>query len=361
MADTENVSTAILAEEDSKFGFTRPEMYTSNLAGTVGQYDRHMFLCFKSPEEWLPRVEESETDPLPKLFSSAIKARKNDITLKTNFTICEGREGTEFESGDVLIFPDMIKYKGLKDSDVDAFVDEVLVNGKPWASGVQEVLSGSYVFVCAHASRDKRCGVCGPVLIEKLKEGTESRGLTDQVFVSACSHIGGHKYAGNVIIYSPDSEGKVMGHWYGYVTPNDVPEILDQHIGRGEVIQRIWRGQMGASAEEGEKVAKEKLPNGKDVKVRKKREESNIEVIKENVSGCCQGANGVSCCRDGSSGVSEEKKVEGSTKAYEKKGLGGKLSSLIASLDQGDVLAACAVVGAVATIALAYSLYKRSG
>ncbi|GFY92723.1 sucrase/ferredoxin-like family protein [Actinidia rufa] len=31
---------------------------------------------------------------------------------------------------------------GLKDSDVDSFVEDVLVNGKPWASGEPEVLAG---------------------------------------------------------------------------------------------------------------------------------------------------------------------------------------------------------------------------
>lgn len=101
----------------------------------------------------------------------------------------------------------------MKESDVDSFVADVLVNQKPWASGVQEVLSGSYVFVCSHGSRDKRCGVCGPVLIAKFKEQIDLRGLGDQVFVSPCSHIGGHKYAGNLIIYSPGPDGKIAGHW----------------------------------------------------------------------------------------------------------------------------------------------------
>lgn len=96
---------------------------------------------------------------------------------------------------------------------MDTFVDDVLVNGKPWNSGVPEALTGSHVFVCSHASRDKRCGFCGPILIQKLQEDIESRGLKDQIFVRACSHIGGHKYAGNLIIYSPDAEGKIMGHW----------------------------------------------------------------------------------------------------------------------------------------------------
>ncbi|XP_058211336.1 altered inheritance of mitochondria protein 32-like [Rhododendron vialii] len=93
-------------------------------------------------------------------------------------------------------------------SDVDSFVEHVIMSGKPWESGVPEVLAGSHVFICAHANRDKRCGVCGPVLIEKFEEEIETRGLKDQVFVRACSHIRGHRYAGNIIIFSPDAEGK---------------------------------------------------------------------------------------------------------------------------------------------------------
>ncbi|KAL4653347.1 hypothetical protein ACB092_01G296500 [Castanea dentata] len=364
-SESDNLSTLPAANgnvvEDEKFGFRRPEMFTENLAGTVGAYDRHVFLCYKSPEAWPSKVEGSESDPLPKLLSSAVKARKNDIALKTNVTVYEGSEGTEFSDGDVLIFPDMIKYRGLKESDVDSFVEDILVNGKPWASGVQEVFTGSHVFVCAHGSRDRRCGVCGPVLIEKLKEEIQSRGLKNQVFVNACSHIGGHKYAGNVIIYSPAPDGKITGHWYGYVTPDDVPALLVQHIEKGEIITHLWRGQMGAAAEEGGKEDEHKLPNG-DVKKNKKKkhEESGTQSKKEEVSGCCQGVNGFSCCKDGSldqNGVIEKNLKE--AVAHEKEQ--GKLSSWMGSWEQSDVLTAVAVVGAVATVAVAYSFYRRSG
>ncbi|XP_057982410.1 altered inheritance of mitochondria protein 32-like [Malania oleifera] len=348
--DSVDPFAAAAGGDDLKFGFQRPEMYKSSLAGTVDPpYDRHVFLCFKSPDFWPSRVENSDSDLLPKLLSSAVKSRKNDINVKTRLTICEGREGTEFSDGDVLIFPEMIKYRGLKESDVDRFVDVVLVNEKPWDSGVQ-VLTGSHVFVCAHGSRDRRCGVCGPVLIEKFKKETEVRGLKDQVFVSACSHIGGHKYAGNLIIFSQNLEGKVTGHWYGYVTPDDVPELLDLHIGKGEIIERLWRGQMGATPEEGEKASEEKLiPNGKDLKKSKKKlQESSNQGNQENTGGCCQGAEGFSCCRDSNSQVPEKKGVCG-------------LSSWLGTWEQGDVLAAVAVVGAVATVAAAYSLYRKQG
>lgn len=97
---------------------------------------------------------------------------------------------------------------------MDGFFDDVIVSGKEWSSGgEQSVLSGSHIFVCAHASRDVRCGVCGPVLMDKLNEEIELRGLKDQISVVACSHVGGHKYAGNVIIFCPGPDGKITGHW----------------------------------------------------------------------------------------------------------------------------------------------------
>lgn len=28
---------------------------------------------------------------------------------------------------------------------------------------------------------------------------------------------------------------------YGYVTPSDVQDLLDVHIGKGEIIEKLWR------------------------------------------------------------------------------------------------------------------------
>ncbi|XP_020207129.1 altered inheritance of mitochondria protein 32 [Cajanus cajan] len=333
------------AADDAVNGFTRPEMYTENLAGTVDAYDRHVFLCYKSHVSWPSRIEASDSDPLPKRVAAAFKARKNDITVKTKITVCEAREEAGFSDGDVLIFPEMIKYRGLEESNVDSFFEDVLINGKPWSAGVPEVLSGSHVYVCAHASRDVRCGVCGPVLINKLNEEIELRGLKDQISVTACSHIGGHKYAGNVIIYSPGADGKITGHWYGYVTPDDVSELLDKDIAKGEVIHRLLRGQMGPSVAEVKGADDQKVANGEDT------------ASKENVGGCCQGVNGVSCCRSAS--VEKNNEIEETPEAHKKQGR--KICSNWPVLQQRDILAAVGVVGAVAVVAVAYKLYRRAG
>jgi (2Fe-2S) ferredoxin len=354
MADnSENLSSEeVVVSDDVKFGFQRPEMFTKSLSGSVDPYDRHVFLCYKTRESWPPRVEDSDSDLLPKLLSGALKARKSDISVKTRLTICERRDGTDLLDGDVFIFPEMIKYRGLEESNVDNFVEEVFVKGTVWSSGTQEVLTGSHVFICAHNSRDRRCGVCGPALIDKFKEESELRGLTDKVFVSACSHVGGHKYAGNLIIFSENPNGELSGHWYGYVAPDDVPELLDQHIGKGEIIDRLWRGQMGAKVEKPEKLGEEKIANGHATENGVEKEpvvEITSEEKKENVSGCCQGgATGVSCCRDFTSDQKQETK-----------GLSG-LFSWGQKLQQRKVLTAVAVAGAVVTVAVAFSVYRKS-
>ncbi|KAK4754875.1 hypothetical protein SAY87_008632 [Trapa incisa] len=39
---------------------------------------------------------------------------------------------------------------------------------------------------------------------------------------------------------------------YGYVTPDDVPDLLKQHVTKGLIIERLWRGQMGRTYIKGE-------------------------------------------------------------------------------------------------------------
>ncbi|KAJ6937128.1 hypothetical protein NC652_011713 [Populus alba x Populus x berolinensis] len=53
--------------------------HKGDLAGTAGPHDRSVFLCFKNADAWLPHVEED--DP-PKVVSTALKTRKDNITVK---------------------------------------------------------------------------------------------------------------------------------------------------------------------------------------------------------------------------------------------------------------------------------------
>ncbi|KAL7088118.1 hypothetical protein ACP275_13G109100 [Erythranthe tilingii] len=378
---------------ESEYGFTRPDFRQAPLVGTVEPYERHVFLCYKNPQVWPPRIEAAEFDRLPRLLAAALSAKKPNMKRQTRLTICEGRDGTETSNGDVLIFPDMIRYRRLTHFDVETFVEEVLVKDGEWLPGSPESLRGWYIFVCCHGTRDRRCGVCGPSIISKFKNEIENRCLQGKVSVSPCSHIGGHKYAGNVIIFGPNSNKEVIGHWYGYVMPEDVPVLLDQHIGKGEVVDFLWRGQMGLSEEE-QKQSQELryLVNGgtHTDRIAKDSTQENKGIVTVSTcgasqldgTGCCQTNGGdSSCCQNpvlqeksGPDQDSEEavlnfaaeKKKRSKKQVLRNNGAKRSGPSKVCSMptwyeswEREDTYAALAVIGAAVTVAFTYKFYKQ--
>ncbi|CCW65221.1 unnamed protein product [Phytomonas sp. EM1] len=78
------------------------------------------------------------------------------------------------------------------------------------------------IFVCAHGLRDARCGYCGPVLVDLFQQAVETMKQGERVHVHACSHVGGHVYAANVLVFS-----RFGGVFYGLFTPADIEPLLE--------------------------------------------------------------------------------------------------------------------------------------
>ena len=110
------------------------------------------------------------------------------------------------------------------------------------------------ILVCGHGKRDERCGVMGPLLLNEFRKHTAGGSLYE---TASISHIGGHVWAGNVIIYFPheyrypghdvsDSNGlhplRQTGIWYGRVQPKHVQGIVEQTLEKGIVIDELLRG-----------------------------------------------------------------------------------------------------------------------
>lgn len=122
------------------------------------------------------------------------------------------------------------------------------------------------VLICGHGGRDVRCGVMGPLLREKFGSVFSSEGttVTDappaedgdvKARVGLISHIGGHKFAGNVIVYIPPTmtlpNGSAHGLagcavWYGRVEPRHVEGIVGATVREGRVIGELFRGGIDA-------------------------------------------------------------------------------------------------------------------
>ncbi|KAF9191019.1 hypothetical protein BGZ51_007852 [Haplosporangium sp. Z 767] len=102
------------------------------------------------------------------------------------------------------------------------------------------------IMICSHRKRDKRCGVTAAILKKEFTRILRSKDLfgygdcEDDVEIWLISHIGGHKFAGNVIVHR--SEG--MAVWYGRVEPCHAEAIVDVTVEKGQVIQELHRGSM---------------------------------------------------------------------------------------------------------------------
>eukprot|EP00929_Paragymnodinium_shiwhaense_P075567 TRINITY_DN38644_c0_g1_i2.p1 TRINITY_DN38644_c0_g1~~TRINITY_DN38644_c0_g1_i2.p1 ORF type:complete len:118 (+),score=23.11 TRINITY_DN38644_c0_g1_i2:376-729(+) len=71
------------------------------------------------------------------------------------------------------------------------------------------------------------------------KHGAQSKPLK-QLHVRKVSHVGGHIYAGNVMMYSGKGCAE-DGNIYGYVTPETVNEVISGTAAKG----KLWRGRVG--------------------------------------------------------------------------------------------------------------------
>ncbi|KAF2640722.1 hypothetical protein P280DRAFT_451636 [Massarina eburnea CBS 473.64] len=121
--------------------------------------------------------------------------------------------------------------------------DESLASELPPA----ESITHPVVLICGHGGRDKRCGILGPILREGFKTEFARRRIKGEV--GLISHIGGHKYAGNVIIYLPpnmrENALKGTGIWYGRIGPEEVEGIVQETIVNGNIVADLFRGGIG--------------------------------------------------------------------------------------------------------------------
>jgi len=218
------------------------------LADTVKPYSKHLVICVgNAPDnnstKWPAKVEK-ESNSFAQILSFELKKNADTIGHKVLITLSEDetidRDNKLEESYDIISFPDMIRFLSVAKTQISTFVKEFLIDKKEVISPSiqhQPLEKKHYVLICAHKKRDKRCGEFGPILAAEFQKELQEKGLDDQISVSKTSHYGGHKFAGNVIVYPG-------GNWFGRVIPCDVGCIIDQHISQGKIINRLWRGKI---------------------------------------------------------------------------------------------------------------------
>ncbi|CAI6096368.1 unnamed protein product [Clonostachys chloroleuca] len=285
--------------------------HKSPLNGVMAGYAEHVLVC-TGQDDWVSRIEEENSGDnlaadLKELFGrggkyrdpfhnvsvlnssmpSSIPPRREVQTTSAyilpSFKYVPFLPRVSFEAVQALakgyLLPTTLHtaHGGLSPIHRDLMTrDETYRSLLPGVQDVDEVL----VLICGHGGRDARCGVMGPLLRgefeEKLgrtdgfevrrgpvvvrdaaEEASQIEGSVGEeekvtgVRVGLVSHIGGHKFAGNVIIYLPpkllQNGGKPhplagKGIWYGRVEPKHVEGLVNETVVKGNVVEDMFRG-----------------------------------------------------------------------------------------------------------------------
>ncbi|AOW02912.1 Sucraseferredoxin-like protein [Yarrowia lipolytica] len=94
----------------------------------------------------------------------------------------------------------------------------------------------AYVLLCSHKTVDKRCAITSKILKKEFDAQLRDKQIHD-VEVAFVSHVGGHKFAANALIYLSTGESI----WLARVGPEHVCAIIDEVIEKGKVFPELVR------------------------------------------------------------------------------------------------------------------------
>lgn len=232
-------------------------LYARHFALSTGQY-RDSFYNADDRYNW-PSTTKEDIKYAPDGVSSAPFRFSKFVVdwaacLKPNKSVMYTKSSHHSNFPCLHIYPDNVK---VTFTSANPSLEQIQRFQEQWMSAaepapldfinVQSISTNSvHIYVCCHAERDVRCGFIGELLISRLRKYIASPpvDLVDilqdkEVEVFGCSHVGGHKYAGNMVIYRPDWK---QGVWYGRVLLDDLDAIIRETILRGNIIEKHWRG-----------------------------------------------------------------------------------------------------------------------
>ncbi|MCJ1416249.1 hypothetical protein MMC32_002584 [Xylographa parallela] len=231
--------------------------HTLPLAGTKPPYAQHIVVCTER-EDWASRIEDEDGPNLAKGLKDLLGPRGEFYDPNHPILITNASFPTTAPGASAYLFPSFqhVPHIDLTPSGLAHFVRSALLADDPLPAPpplTTHALTAPIILICGHGGRDQRCGVLGPLLQTEFrralaKSGPRSEG---EAQVALVSHIGGHKFAGNVIVYLPPGfrvEGREapplagQGVWYGRVEPRHVEGIVAETVGRGRVVGEMVRG-----------------------------------------------------------------------------------------------------------------------
>jgi hypothetical protein len=215
----------------------------SGLYGTVKYYNRHVFCSgMGSAFEWtggiLEKIPSTNIHEAAKAIES-LKTMQFDLKIKLSALDLQN----ELNSSDIWILPEQIVFRNVNYENANQLLVQYFTTSLSSFASVEyeSFKDKTMILICGHQNRDSRCGAAGRVLYEQFNNLAHRYNVSDKVLIGLTSHIGGHKYAGNVIIYP-------NGDWFGRVDEFNVEKLFKEYVLGNHNLVHLhdnWRGRIG--------------------------------------------------------------------------------------------------------------------
>lgn len=207
--------------------------------------------AFEDPETFNHKfkkfIDKCQFKNLP---NSTIKMSVSSQTTQ-GFSDCDP-DYVNSTMGDILILPQFVWIRNIHETRLDSVLqnalqqiideiplDSIMAQTNPQFT-IEQDLNHSYLLMCSHRTRDKRCGITAPIMKKEIDIYTRELGLYRDygdnrpggIQVAFVNHVGGHKYSANVIIYIKQLKKNI---WLARCSPINVKSIIDECVLKGNV------------------------------------------------------------------------------------------------------------------------------
>ncbi|KAL6240102.1 hypothetical protein BDW75DRAFT_196956 [Aspergillus navahoensis] len=222
------------------------------LYGHIKEFHTHVLVA-TGRSDWKQHVE-SERGSLMEAFDGASSQHGRMMISASNLKSPDD-DGDETKNGNettVLLLPSFTFVDRVNASDVPEvishFIDAPLtqpsksITPPPGSRLKSRPCEYDYVvLLCSHKRRDARCGVTAPLIKRELERHLRPHGLyrdaDDErpggVGIFFVSHVGGHKFSANVLIYRKKEQQMI---WLGRVRPEHCEGLVNYTLLQGKVI-----------------------------------------------------------------------------------------------------------------------------
>lgn len=196
---------------------------------SIAPFYRHVLINDNSQgaQDWLYSPQSSIMDSL--LLAGAEKRAKSASERKVLFNMFSSQTRASILSPPstykVRVYPEGLEYD-LHAGNVLELANALTKDQLPADHLSVESMKQPQIYICGHMARDTRCGFVAPVLHEYMRNLILNDSLYNHWNLNYISHMGGHKFAGNVLFYMPEGDKGYDTVWYGRVTLENIEAIM---------------------------------------------------------------------------------------------------------------------------------------